>query len=104
MRLFRWSRPRQEARRLLAELVTQQAARLQAQGKSRQEAEYLALCSVIDDLNKQPDGARAYRTMLQMLEQEYRDQLDEVITYIAWSRGRLALNPQREEALKQRHG
>ena len=66
-------------------------------------AEYLAVCLLIDDLSKRENGREAYQKVMDILQKEYHQHLSDVITYVAWTTGKIVLKPEAEAAMRARH-
>ena len=104
MGMFDFLRPKGGKNPLLQDLIKHNADVIQKdEGKSRFEADYLAICLIIDDLSQRPNGRKGYQEMMAILQSEYPQHLNDVITYVGWSTGQLPLKPEYEEALKKRH-
>jgi DNA replication protein DnaC len=89
---------------MLADLIEHNAERIAAtEGKDRQEATYLAICLVLDDLAGRPNGQEGSQAVLQLLQTRYVQHLNDVITYVAWSTGRLPLTAEAEAEMQRRH-
>lgn len=103
MGLFDFLKPQGSSRKLLLDLVVHNADVIERnEGRSRNDAEYLAICLIIDDLRKRPNGRHGYQTLIDIVEKDYPQQLNDIITYVAWSTGRIHLNPEAEATMKKR--
>ncbi len=104
MGLFDFLKPDDRQGRLLLDGIAYNADVIQkTENKSRDDAEYLAICVLIDDLAKRERGQIWHRKLMELLPSAYPQHLNDVITYIAWSRGMIELLPEAEAALKARH-
>lgn len=89
---------------MLVDLIEHNADQIVAnEGKDRAEATYLAICLVIDDLMSRPNGQSGYQAVMALLQTRYVQNMNDVITYIAWSTGRIALNPEADAEMVRRH-
>ncbi|MFZ1989934.1 MAG: hypothetical protein WAW96_09200 [Alphaproteobacteria bacterium] len=91
-------------RQMLAEHIDYNAGIIQKnEGKSRKDAEYLAICLVLDDLQSRPNGKPGYLKVMSLLKGPLHEHLNDVMTYLMWSNGRIHLKPDAEAALRARH-
>lgn len=89
---------------LLADLIAHNADAIRReQHRSRLDAEYLALCMLIDDLSSRPDTDAAYQAVIALLQTDYHEHFSDIVTYVGWSTGQLRLKPEVERALRKRH-
>lgn len=99
-----FGKPKDDDRKMLLDLLKHNADIIErTEGKSRSEAEYLAFCLIIDDLRKRPNGRAGHQQMMRILESDYPQHLSDVLTYVAWSIGKLHFTPEGEEAMRKRH-
>jgi hypothetical protein len=104
MGLFNILKPKKSGRQLLLDGISHNADVIErTEGKSRKDAEYLAICTLIDDLSKRPNGRQGYLEVMEILKTRYPEHLNDVITYVGWSTGKLVFKPEFEEALRKRH-
>jgi hypothetical protein len=102
--LFDFLKPRDDGRRRLLDLIIHNTDTIEkTEHKRREDAEYLAICLIIDDLSKREKGRAGYQTMMNILQTDYPQHLSDVITYVGWSIGKLHLKPEAEAALMARH-
>jgi hypothetical protein len=72
MGLFDFPKPKTDSRKMLVDLLNHNAEMIQmSEGKSRDEAEYLAACLVIDDLSGRANGRVGYQQMMEILKSDY---------------------------------
>lgn len=91
-------------KKLLRELIEHNADMIEKdEGRTRHDAEYLSICLVLDDLATRPHGVKGHKIIMDMLSNEYSHHHNDVITYLAVSRGKIKLKPEAEEALMKRH-
>ena len=89
---------------MLVDLIEHNADQIAAsEGKDRSEATYLAICLVIDDLMSRQNGQSGYQAVMGLLQTRYVQHMNDVITYIAWSTGRITLNDEADAAMTRRH-
>jgi hypothetical protein len=104
MGLFDFLKPKDKSRQLLMDAIAYNADIIQRdEGKNRSDAEYLAICLLVDDLGKRPNGREGYQKLMDILANEYRPHLNDIITYVAWSTGKIILKPEFEAAMRARH-
>ena len=104
MGMFDFLKPKDKSKELLSDLLVYNADLIQKQeGKSHAEAVYLAACTIIDDLRTRPNGQDGHRKLMELLESDYPQQFNDVITYIGWSTGVLKFKPEYEAEMKARH-
>lgn len=104
MGLFGFFKPKDNGKQLLMDLMVHSADMIQKnEGRSRKDAEYLAISLIIDDLSRQSNGPKGYQKMMSILQTDFPAHFNDVITYVGWSTGKLQLNPQAEQALRNRH-
>jgi hypothetical protein len=104
MGLFDFFKPKDKSRQLLLDLISHNVDIIERdEGKSRSEAEYLAICLIIDDLRKRPNGREGYMQVIDILQSEYDSHLNDIMTYVAWSTGKIILKPEGEAAMRARH-
>jgi DNA replication protein DnaC len=102
--MFGFGRAKKEPTTMLIDLIEHNADQIVAnERKDRSEATYLAICLVIDDLMARPDGQSGYQTVMGLLQTRYVQHMNDVITYIAWSTGRITLTPEADAAMARRH-
>ena len=98
-----WFRSRKNDR-LLEELILHNTDIIERdEGKTHAEAEYLSICLIIDDLSRRPNGRAGYLEIMKILQTEYPQHFNDVITYVGWSTGQLPLTTEAEVAIKRRH-
>lgn len=103
MGLFDLFKPKDNDKQLLMDLIAHNADMiLKNEGRSREDAEYLAICLIIDDLSQRSNGLGGYQKMMSILQSDFPAHFDDVIPYVGWSAGKLHLNPT-EQALRNRH-
>jgi hypothetical protein len=91
-------------KRMLAEHIAHNADVIEkSEGKTRKDAEYLAICLILDDLQTRPKGRSGYLKVMDLLRGRYHEHHNDVITYLAWSNDRIHLKPDAEAALRNRH-
>ncbi len=71
--------------------------------RSRKDAEYLAICLVLDDLATRQNGQSGHKTVMDILSGEYAQHHNDVITYLAVKSGAIKLKPEFEQQLIARH-
>jgi hypothetical protein len=104
MGLLDFLKPKDDPKKLLLDSIAYNAELIQSgEGKSREDSEYLAICLLIDDLRKRPNGQAGYKTVMDILQTDYPHQLNDVITYVAWSSGKIVLKPEFEAEMRKRH-
>lgn len=104
MGLFDFMKPKRDGDAILIDLIEHNADRIvEAEGKDRKEAIYLAICMVFDDLSNRPNGQEGQQAVMHVLQDRYPDQFNEVITYIAWSTRQIVIKPEYEAELIARH-
>lgn len=103
--MFGFGSRKNDKNAMLVGLIERNADHIAAnEGKSLSEATYLALCLVIDDLMARPDGKAGYQAVMELLQTRYVQHMNDVITYVAWSTGRINLNPDADAEMVRRHG
>jgi hypothetical protein len=86
------------------ELLTYNAEMIEKQeGKSHDEALYLAACLMIDDLSTRPNGKVGYQRLMEILQSDYPQHVNDIITYVGWSTGILHFKPEYEAEMRARH-
>jgi hypothetical protein len=104
MSFFDFLKPKDDSRKMLTDLLSHNADVIQkTEGKPRGEAEYLASCMIIDDLMKRENGRVGYQQMMEILQNDYPQHLNDVITYVGWSTGKLHFKPEYEAQMRARH-
>ena len=104
MGLFDFIKPKDKGRLLLLDAISHNADIIErTEGKARAEAEYLAICLLIDDLSTRPNGRKGYLLVMDILQNEHRIHLNDVLTYVGWSTGKLVFKPEFEAAMRERH-
>ncbi len=94
----------QPDRARLFEMIEYRASVIEKdEGRTRADAEYLSLCSFLDDLATRPNGLGGYKIIMDLLTNEYSQHHNDVITYLAAISGKIKLTPEAEEALIKRH-
>jgi hypothetical protein len=72
------------------------------EGKSKNRAEYLAICDVLDGLESCSDRLKKHMVILDMVNKEYSYHYVDVMTYLAIKSGKINLQPEVEEAFMQK--
>ena len=105
MALFNFGKPKPSPDKMLVDLIEHNADQIVAtEGKTRDEATYLSICLVLDDLKTRPNGAAGHKAIMDMLLMgQYQKHTNDVLTYLAWSSGEIKLKPEYEAALIKRH-
>ena len=73
------------------------------ENRTRNDAEYLAICIVLDDLAGRTNGQAGYRLVMDMLSKKYSQHQMDVVTYLAAKSGQIVLKPEAEQRLIERH-
>ena len=104
MGVFDFLKKKSNKNKILLDLIAHNASLIQrAEGKAREEAEYLAICLIIDDLGKRPNGREGHQQVMEIVAADFPQHLSDVITYVGWSTGKLHFKPEFEAALRARH-
>lgn len=91
-------------REFLHDLIEHNADQIKTtEKKSRTDAEYLAICLILDDLKQRPNGANGYRLVIDILFNEYSKHQNDVLTYLAVKYEGVKLKPEYEKELWERH-
>jgi len=90
--------------KLLIDMIEHNAEHIQTQeGKEHGEAIYLSLCLILDDLQTRPNGRKGYQQVMEIIQARYSNHFNDVITYLAWSSGKIVLKPEHDAGMKRRH-
>lgn len=91
--------------KMLVDIIEYNAGLIEKnEGKPKSEAEYLAICVLLDDLSTRPMGEKGYQiVMKRILPVKYPQHNNDVRLYLGWKRGLLHLKPEVERELLQRH-
>jgi hypothetical protein len=104
MRLFDIIRANDNLRRRLVQTILLNAYIIQkTEFKSRREAEYLSICTLLDSLRTQTGGENARAILITIVERAYPQHLRDVLEFSDWLSGRRKLGPQEEAAMERRH-
>lgn len=104
MAIFDMFRRQDKTKKLLTNLLEHNADIIQREeGKERPEAEYLAICLILDDLMTRPNGQKGHQELMAIVQSDYPRHFNDVITYLGWVTGKLHLKPEFEVAMKKRH-
>ena len=104
MRLFDIIRANDDVQRRLVQTLLLNAYFIQeTEFKSRREAEYLSICSLLDSLRTQTGGEKARDTLMMIVERAYPQHLRDVLEFSGWLSGERKLGPQEEAAMERRH-
>ena len=104
MRLFDILRANDDVRRRLVQTILLNAYIIQkTESKSRQEAEYLAICTLLDSLRTQKGGENARNILMAIVKKAYPQHLRDVLEFSGWRSGERKLGPQEEAAMERRH-
>jgi hypothetical protein len=102
--MFGFGKSKKRPDAMLVELIEHNADQIaRNEGKDRSEATYLAICLVLDDLMSRENGRSGYQTVMGLLETRYLQHMNDVITYVAWSTGRIKLSGEAEAEMMRRH-
>jgi hypothetical protein len=102
MKIFGFGKTKSQKQ--LADMIAHNADIIQrTEGKSRKDAEYLSICTLLDDLSQRSNGSTGWRETMALVQADYPQHLNDVMTYVGWSSGQLKLNSEAEAALKKRH-
>jgi len=71
--------------------------------RNRADAEYLAICLVLDDLATRPNGKKGHQSVMNILANEYSQHQVDVMTYLSMKSGVLKLKPEIEQQILDRH-
>ena len=72
------------------------------EGRTKNDAEFLAIVSFLDDLQDRPNGQAGSRLMVDIARNEYAQHFSAVLMYLGWRDGKLILKPEIERQLKAR--
>jgi hypothetical protein len=105
MGLFDFLKPKPAGNDSLARLIEDNADHIaQIEGKDRKEATYLSICLVLDDLKARTNGVKGHQEVMNLLMMgPYQEHMNDVMTYLAWSTGKIKLKPEYEAELVKRH-
>jgi hypothetical protein len=105
MALFDFLKRKPAPNNLLARLIEDNADHVvQTEGKDRKEATYLSICLLLDDLKTRPNGKEGYQEVMNLLlTGQYQEHMNDIMTYLAWSTGKLKYKPEFEAELIKRH-
>jgi hypothetical protein len=104
MGLFDFLRANDNVRRRLVKTILLNAYIIQkTEFKSRREAEYLSICTLLDSLRTQPGGENARDILMTIVERAYPQHLRDVLEFSSWVSGERKLGPQEEAAMERRH-
>jgi hypothetical protein len=93
-------KPNNETYSILVDLIENNADQIVLkEGKPRSEAIYLSICMAYEDLRTRPNGHEGRKALMKLVEDRYRAAHNDVMTYIAGTRGRIELKPEYEVAL-----
>jgi hypothetical protein len=93
-----------KSRNLLLETIRQNAAIIERNEKrTRTDAEYSAICLVLDDLASRPDGQSGQRLVMDILLNDYPQHYVTVMTYLAINSCQVKLRPEIEHQITKRH-
>ena len=67
------------------------------EGKSKNRAEYLAICDVLGGLESRSDRLKKHMVILDLVNKEYSHHYVDVMTYLAIKSGKISLQPEVEE-------
>ncbi|MFN7901389.1 MAG: hypothetical protein ACK5O1_00950 [Holosporales bacterium] len=91
-------------KKMLQDLIEHNADMIEKdEGRTRHDAEYLAICLVLDDLAMRPNGIKGHRIIMDMLSNEYSQHHNDIFTYLAVSFGKIKLKSEAEDTLRKRH-
>jgi len=76
---------------------------IEDEGKSKNDAEYISICMLLDDLTTRENGHKGQRLVMDILLKEYVQHHNDVITYLAVKSGVIKLKPEAEQQLTERH-
>ncbi|KRA70690.1 hypothetical protein ASD78_17805 [Lysobacter sp. Root667] len=74
-----------------------------SEGRTRKDAEYLAICLVLDDLAQRENGQEGHKKVMEILKSEFSEHQSDVMVYLAYTRMDLPLKPEAETAFQARH-
>jgi hypothetical protein len=104
MGLFDLFKRKDKYQQLLIDGISYAAKKIQStEGKSRDESEYLAICSFIDEIKARPQDHDGLEALMAIIERDYPQHLNDLIAYVGWSSGQVKLEPDAEEAMRKRH-
>ena len=104
MRLFDIIRANDNVRQRLVQTILLNAYIIQkTESKSRREAEYLSICTLLDSLRTQTGGENAHDILILIVERAYPQHLRDVLEFSDWLSGERKLGPQEEAAMERRH-
>jgi hypothetical protein len=102
--LFDFLKPKDKIQQRLMNLISHNVDMIRnREGRTRADAEYIAICIIIDDLRERPNGRAGHKMMMDILQKHYPMHLNDVITYVGWSTGQINLKPEAEVDLRERH-
>lgn len=91
-------------RRFMLDMIRQNADRIQqTERRTRKDAEYLAICVLLDDLASRQHGAQGRRVVMDILTKEHHEHHNDVLTYLAINSGAIKLKPDAEQKWIERH-
>ena len=104
MRLFDIIRAKDNVRRRLVQTIRLNTYIIQkTESKSCREAEYLAICTLLDSLRTQTGGENARDILIAIVKRAYPQHLQDVLEFSGWRSGERKLGPQEEAAMERRH-
>ena len=103
MGLFDFLKPKNKTEQIMIESIRNNADLIQkSEGKGRSEAEYLSICTLLDDLRSRVRGDEGRKLVMVIVARDYPYLLDDVVRYSEWARGKLKLSPDDEAAMEKR--
>ncbi len=104
MGLFDFLKPNANAERSLCDSIQHNADIIEkSEGKDRKKAEYLSICTLLDDLRPRERGEEGRRLTMVIVARDYPHLLNDVVRYSEWASGKLQLSPTEEAVMATRH-
>ena len=76
---------------------------MKKEDRTRKEAQYLAICLVLDALTGRSNGQKKIMLVIDMLNKEFSHHYVDVMTYLAIKSGRTTLQPEVEAVFMKPH-
>lgn len=73
------------------------------EGRSKLDSEYLAICTLLDDLRTRERGQKGITLVMDILRNEYSTHQSDVLIYLTWQSGKRSSKDDAERAIRKRH-
>lgn len=104
MGLFNNFFQKNDERQMLLDSIKFNTERIsQSEGRNRKDAEYLAICTLLNDLSSRTNGQSGWKLAMDILQKEFNEHHTDVLMFLTWKSGKYSFKEEAEKEIINRH-